>query len=221
MKKYVVDDYEFYKGECESYPIVISKTEIGIMNSAVSTMIGIKEFNPCIILNQGTAGGYGKNIHRGDIVIAQDCFNLNSYKTSYLKQGEGSNPLAWKLQTFYDGEDCYEKIQADKGLLRFIKQHEQKIWNEKIVYGTAASGDCWNREMDRIQYLNQQYGAICEDMETIGTYRIAKRYNIPTIGIRVIADNEILCENYDRSIANKSQMFTIFLCKQWIKEGRK
>lgn len=221
IEKEVIEGYEFYKGELEGYPIVISKTEIGIMNSGVATLIGIKRFSPCMVINQGTAGGFGEMAHRGDIIIGEDCFHLNSYQTPYRKKGEGSNPFCWKLQTFYDGTDCFEKIEADKDLIHFIKKEEKKIWSKSVIYGTIGSGDCWNREMDRIEYFYKEYGALCEDMETLGMYQIAKRCHTPMIGIRVIADNEILQEDYDRTLASRSQDFAISLCREWIKEGKK
>jgi adenosylhomocysteine nucleosidase len=220
IKKEIVDDYEFYVGELEGYPIVISKTEIGIMNCGISTAIAIKHYSPCIIINQGTAGGFGTTVHRGDIVICEDCFNLNSYKTAYKKRGEGCAPNEWTLLTFCDGIDHFEKIEADNALVEFIKQNEQDISNKKIIYGTIGSGDCWNQEIDRIEYLNKQYGALGEDMETIGVYKTAKRYNIPAVGIRIISDNEMLAEEYDRTLASKVQEFTLLLCKQWIMRGK-
>lgn len=221
IEEIIVDGYKFYKGKLEGYPIIISKTEIGIMNCGIATLLGIKNFLPCIIINQGTLGGFG-NIHRGDIVIGQDCFNLNSYKTPYLKKGEGSNPFNWDLQTFREGIDEFEKIEADTNIIQFIKTHEKEIWKDRLIYGTIGSGDCWNQEIDYITYLNEKYGALGEDMETIGAYKIAHRYKIPIVGIRVVSDNEILQEEYDRTIAVKAQECAISLCKQWVlKEGNK
>lgn len=219
VEKQIIDGYEFYTGTLDGYPVVVSKTEVGLMKTSVSTVLGIKQFSPCMIFNQGIAGGLGKEVHRGDIVIGQDCFNTNSYITEHKKEGEGCNPLTWKLQTFYDGIDKFEKIEANKDLVDFIKQHKDAIWEKKVVYGTIGSGDCWNREFDRLIQLNGEYGALCTDMETIGVYTMAQRYNIPVVGIRMISDNEILQEEYDRNLANTSQEFVIALCKKWIKEG--
>lgn len=221
IEEIIVDSYKFYKGKLENHPIVISKTEIGIMNCGIATLLGIKHFSPSIIINQGTAGGFGKTTHRSDIVIGENCFNLNSYKTPYLKKGQGSNPFNWELQTFREGIDQFEKIEADTVLIQFIKTHEKEIWDKQVIYGTIGSGDCWNQEIDYITYLNEKYGALGEDMETIGAYKIAHRYEVPIVGIRVISDNEILQEEYDRTLADKAQEFTISLCNKWIKEGNK
>ena len=89
-----------------------------------------------------------------------------------------------------------------------------------MIFGTIGSGDCWNREIDRIEFLYKEYKVLCEDMETISVYKIAKKYNVPVIGIRVISDNEMLEEEYERSIAKKSQKFSMNLCKMLIREGK-
>ena len=47
----------FYKGTINDYPVVVSVTEIGMTNAAVATTLGIENFNPIAIINQGTAGG--------------------------------------------------------------------------------------------------------------------------------------------------------------------
>ena len=33
-----------------------------------------------------------------------------------------------------------------------------------VWYGRIGSGDIWNREVDRIMYLNKEYNTLCEDM---------------------------------------------------------
>ena len=56
-------------------------------------------------------------------------------------------------------------------------------------------------------YLNQKYGVLCEDMEGVAVYAVANKYNIPAIDVRVISDNEILDEEYERDISINSQKF--------------
>ncbi len=57
----IVDGYEFFIGKLNGEDIVVSKTNIGIINASVSTILGIKEFKPNIIINQGTVGRIWKN----------------------------------------------------------------------------------------------------------------------------------------------------------------
>ena len=51
-------------------------------------------------------------------------------------------------------------------------------------------------------------------MESISIYKIAELYHIPVIAIKVISDNAILKEEYDRKVGIKSQLFTERLIKE-------
>ena len=62
--------------------------------------------------------------------------------------------------------------------------------------------------------LNEKYNIICFDMEGIAVYTIANMYKIPAIDIRVISDNEILGEEYDRNISIKGQEFVLNLLEK-------
>ena len=52
-------------------------------------------------------------------------------------------------------------------------------------------------------------------METIAAYKTANKYKVPIVGIRVVSNNEILQEEYDKSLAKESQIFVISLCKKF------
>ncbi|MCR5833111.1 MAG: hypothetical protein K6G55_00435 [Selenomonadaceae bacterium] len=51
-------NYLFISGTYKNYPVVIVRTEQGMSNSAASTALAIKKFNPVAVINQGTSGGY-------------------------------------------------------------------------------------------------------------------------------------------------------------------
>ena len=53
-------------------------------------------------------------------------------------------------------------------------------------------------------------------METIGGYQAACRMKTPVMGIRVISDNEILNEEYDRESAIEAQKITLEIVKKYI-----
>ena len=62
--------------------------------------------------------------------------------------------------------------------------------------------------------MNEKYGILCEEMEGIAIYTVANQYKIPVIDIRVISDNEILKEEYDRHVSIRAQEFTMNLLKE-------
>ena len=207
--------YIFYKGKIDEYPIILSKTQVGLINVTAATVIGITNFLPCIIINQGVAGGITKNVHKGDFVIGQSCININSFQTPYKEEGKGSNSLDWELKTFKEGIDELVVLKANAELVK-LAEEEAKKQALSYVVGTMGSGDVWNNEKDRLLWLSEKYDIICEDMETISTYQIGLKFNIPTIGIRILSNNLLLGEEYDKSVGKIGQEYIYNLVERTI-----
>ena len=196
--------YTFYEGKIDDKNIVILLSGVGIINSSSALTTAIIKYNPKTIINYGIAGAMSKSIHTKDIIIATNISNINSYRTPELKEKEGSNPNNWELLTFLSGEtDRYIEYKSNEYLLEQTKKIE--YLNGNIIYGKIGSGDAWNREVDRILYLNQKYDIICEDMESIAIYSIANKYNIPVISIKIISDNSLIGEEYNRNVGEYLQ----------------
>ena len=188
---------------------------MGLIHASSSLTIAIKEFNPKIIINTGIAGATDPKMHIGDIVIGKKCLNINSYRTAKLKKDEGSDPTKWELLTFLSGEKdriIYE--YSDEWLLELT----QKVIaaDFKIYYGTIGSGDVWNNEYDRIIYLNKNYQILCEDMESIATYTISNQQKIPVISIKMISDNSLTGEEYNREVGKYLQDYMYNYLKEII-----
>ncbi len=212
-----VGKYKFYEGFINNYPVVICESLVMSINAAIATHIAIEKYNPIAILNEGTAGAHEKTIHKGDIVIGEKCINITSCKTPNKKAGEGSNSLDWKLVNFISGEE--NKLEYQYGDKRLINIAKQVTYTEGMVYfGTIGSGDVWNNEIDRILWLNREYKTLCEEMEGIAVYTVANNFNIPVLGIRIISNNEILGEEFDKNLGLKSQEFTYELILKMIQE---
>ena len=212
--------YTFWKGNLNGHPVVISKTEIGSIHATTATTIGILEFKPSIIINQGIAGACKRDIHKFDVVFGQTCVNTNCYKTQSRMQGEGSNSLEWELITFTsdDEEEKEEILQADRYLLSIAKEASYCYSKGNVHYGILGSGDCWNKEIDRIDWICEETNISCADMESIGVYSVANRLNVPVLGIRVMSDNELLQEEYDRETSIEAQRITLEIMKKCIEK---
>ena len=210
-----VNIYEFYEGEFYNYPVVIVYAKVGVINATLATYISITKYNPIAIINAGIGGAHSKDIHVKDVIIGEECFNIVSCRTPEKSIGEGSNSLEWTNLSFIADEENRELYwKADKRLVDIAKN---TIYEEGKKYvGVIGSGDIWNNEADRILMLNQKYRTLCEEMEGIGIYTVANNFQIPVLGIRVISNNEILGEKYDRNTGLYSQKFAYELIKNII-----
>lgn len=219
VKKEKLNIYNVYEGSIQGYPVVIAQSEVGIINSSVLTTLAIEKYNPLLIINEGTAGGIGRDVHKSDLVIGTECFNIMSGKTPYKEEGEGSNSLDWDYITFVNGgKDEKKTIKADEELVEFVENMKEKYEKGTLHKGVIGSGDIWNCEKDKIMYLNQKHDVVCEEMEGIAVYTVAGNYNIPVVGIRVISDNEMLEEEYDRNLGLECQKFVYEVVKEFIKK---
>ena len=82
-------------------------------------------------------------------------------------------------------------MMINKRLIGTVSESKKYIAGN-VFQGRIASGEIWNRESDRIMYIYKKYGTLCEEMETGAVYTIAKNFDIPVLGIRVITQEELL-----------------------------
>ncbi len=196
--------YEFYMGFIKDVKVIISKTLIGEINASTATTIGIINFKPDIIINQGIAGAYRENLHRGDIIIGEKCCNINAYKMPIKYEGEGSNPFEWELN-----KRAKDIKYGDIELVKLFEDELKNINKNKFYKGILGSGDAFNREYDRITWIRNIFNNDSEDMESIGCYSVCEKFNIPCIGIRIISNNELIHEEIDKENAIDLQKIII------------
>lgn len=195
-----INGYEFFVGNISNKNVVVSKTLVGTINATIATCIGIINFKPDIVINQGIAGSHVENLHIGDIVIGEKCCNINSYKMPIKDSGEGSSPFEWELNKRARDVKC-----ADLKLVHILQKHIKGDSKRQIITGILGSGDVHNREYDRIKWLNSKFNNLCEDMESIGAYSVCDKFNVPCVGIRIISNNDLLSGEVNREIAIELQ----------------
>lgn len=204
-----IAEYEFYEGTINNIKIVVSKTLVGTINAAIATTIGIENFNPYIVINQGIAGAHKEDLHVGDIVIGEECCNINSYKMPIKSKGKGSDPFEWELN-----KRAKDIQYANLKLVDIVEKDLISNTKRKIYRGILGSGDVHNREFDRIIWINEKFNNLCEDMESIGSYSVCNKFKVPCIGIRIISNNDLLLEELDKKQAIVLQQIVIDILKR-------
>ena len=216
--------WKYTQGTLNGYPVVISRTRIGMVNAAASTTLAIEHFNPVAIINQGTAGGHDPALHKYDIVLGKEVVNMGAFQTEFADKGEGIHPTTWTPMTLevMDQETGewteVNSFQADEQLLAAANSVKDTYTKGKVVEGTIGSADEWNKEIDRILWLNETLGTSAEEMETAAVAQIAATYDIPFLSIRILSNNEVHKEAYDRTTGEDSQAFTLEVAKAYIND---
>ena len=209
--------FKFYKGYVKDYPVIIAKTEVGLINSASCLTIAIEKYNPIAIVNSGTAGGIIENRHKKDIIIAEECFNILASKTPYKELGEGSNSCEWDLMTFTDGGDDEKRLyKTNRKLVEIALSQKDRYEHGNVYTGVVGSADIWNREKDKLKFLAEKHGVSCEDMELEAILKVAGNYSLPAIGIKIMSDNELLGEEYEPAVGSYVQEYAYEYLKELV-----
>ncbi len=221
--------FEFYIGTVNDYPVIVAKTGKGMENTAAATAVAIEKYNPAAIINQGTSGGHDPNLNVYDIVLGERTTNIGSMKTGDRDEGEGIAPKEWIPMDLMASEgsagedpdaENIRYYEADEDLLAAAKAVKDVHEEGKVVEGTIGSADVWNNEVDRINWFHENYGTSVEEMEGAAAAQIAKGYDVPYLGIRILSNNKTNDGEYDPNTAEANQEYVYEVVKQYISDQK-
>ena len=210
-----IGNFVFYECMYKNYPIVVSKTKMGEICSAISTALAIQKYNPLFIINQGTAGAFVEKLNVGDMVLGEKFYYISQFSTDKNKETEYVNP--WKKTEYKSMDNEVISYNADEKLLNLLKNLDV-LKKENIHFGCIGSGDVWTKDIDLIKKYNEDYGILCEAMECSGAYMAANSLKTPLISIRVISNNEIKNQPYNNKTDILSQKLVINIIDELLKK---
>jgi len=167
----------FYKGNLYEKEVVAVVCGIGKVNSAICTQILVSEFDVDKIINVGVAGGIANDIYPGDIVIAENLVQHDMDTTAF---GDKLGQIP-RLDT-YD-------FKCDTQLIAIAKAACKEISELNSFCGRIVSGDVFVADVDKIRWLESEFGAISCEMEGASIAHVCYLNKIPFVVIRSISDN--------------------------------
>ncbi|MFC0089608.1 5'-methylthioadenosine/S-adenosylhomocysteine nucleosidase [Allobacillus sp. GCM10007491] len=217
--------YDFYIGTVDDYPVIVVKTSKGMENAAAATAVAIERYNPTAIISQGTSGGHDPNLNVFDIVLGKRTVNIGALKTGDKTENEGIEPTEWIPMDLMASEgsagedpdaENIRYYEADEDLLAAANAVKDKHTKGKVVEGTIGSADVWNNEVDRIKWFHETFGTSVEEMETASAAQIAKAYEVPFLGVRILSNNKTNDGEYNPDTATANQEYVYEVVKEYI-----
>lgn len=192
-------NYSFYIGELYGIRVVLSRTEIGMVNAAAATVLLIDKYKPSVILNQGTAGGHDPRLQVFDTIIGKEIIHINSFMTHHLDEGQGMDPATWIPMDSVMRQENGELteigvLESDPQLVETALSLTADYSYGKVAAGRIGSADFWNREVDRINWFHQNFQTVGEEMETFAAAQVAKSFEVPFLSIRTISNSEVAAD---------------------------
>ena len=218
-QEHLVGQWRFVEGKYHDVPIVVAVTSIGMTNAAAATALGIERFQPAAVISQGTAGGHDPALQAYDIVLGKQSFDASAYRSAQEDKTDwrhmelmGSYAYDAATQAFVPQAVYYP---GDEKLLAAAHVIGQDYTRGRVVDGCIASCNTWNRQKERLQYLHDQFGSSCEDMEVNSAAQICRQYGIPFLGIRILSNTEFRAEEFQPESAQVCQQFVLAVAEQY------
>lgn len=228
-KEDVIGKRSYFSGSLYGKDAVLVFSRYGKVAAASTVTTLIEKFKVDMIVFTGVAGAVAKELHIGDIVIAD----------RLIQHDMDITPLAPELGRFYIpiiNKDYFEvpselvknaKLSAEK----YIKEHlesevskellkEFKISIPHITIGTIASGDQFIADSGKIHELNSAIENLkCVEMEGAAVAQVCHEHGIPCGVIRVMSDNadEHADVNFARFIEKAASYFTRGVIRELIR----
>jgi len=167
----------FYKGTLDNKDIIAVVCGIGKVNAAVCSQILISEFKVTSIINVGVAGGIGKDIYPGDVVVGTNLVQ-HDMDTTAFGDPHGQIP---RLDTF--------DFKCDEALVKASLEACEEIKEINTFSGRIISGDQFISSVEKIQWFEKEFNAMACEMEGASIAQVCYLNNIPFVVIRSISDN--------------------------------
>lgn len=176
-EKKVFANMTFNKGTLWGKDVVAVVCGIGKVNAAICTQILLSEYKVDKIINVGVAGGIGKDIYPGDIVIADNLVE-HDMDTTAFGDPHGQIP---RMDTF--------DFKCDKSLVELANRVCSNIKDLNTFVGRIVSGDVFVADIEKIKWLEKEFSALACEMEGASIAHTCYLNNTPFVVIRSISDN--------------------------------
>jgi adenosylhomocysteine nucleosidase len=202
--------WTFWTGRLGGHDVVISRTDVGPINAAAATAVGIREFHPSVVINQGTAGAHNPDLNVYDIVVGAKAVDYGAFLSEHAGRGQGSDSGRWSAlpHRIRDGQGDLATFAAFPGDADWVARAlAQPYAHGRVVKGVIGSAFQYNREIDRILWLHRTYGSDTEDMESAYAAGAAIGMKTPFVAIRIVSDSEFSHPQLERRAGEYAAAF--------------
>ncbi len=167
---------DFYEGTLSGKKIVVGRTGVGKVMSAMVTQKLIDLYKPDAVIFSGIAGAVNPDLEVGDIVISRDCLQ-HDFDASSIGLKIGEIPFTG-----------IRIIESDPVLLKAAESFVSS--GTRVIQGRILTGDQFIMEKseEKRRFFTEELGGDAVEMEGAAVGFVAKMNNIPFILVRIISD---------------------------------
>lgn len=176
VKESTIAGCEFYSGLLDGKSVVLLKSGIGKVNAAVSATLLMVTFEPSVVINIGSAGGFDPELEVGDVIISDEVVHHDADVTAF---GYPLGQLPSMPATF----------KADAGLIELAQSAVSQVGQVKAKVGLVGTGDVFMCDAGRVAQARAQFPALkAVEMEAAAVAQVCHKFNVPFVVVRSLSD---------------------------------
>ncbi|GHE22709.1 5'-methylthioadenosine/S-adenosylhomocysteine nucleosidase [Halomonas urumqiensis] len=166
----------FHSGRLHGVEVVILQSGIGKVNAAVGTTLLLDIYQPEVVINTGSAGGFGKGLAIGDIVVSSEVrhHDVDAVVFGYEHGQVPDMPAAY---------------HADSRLVAIARECVESLGEVRVVEGLIATGDVFMACPELVSKTRSRFPTmLAAEMEAAAIAQTCHLYGCPFVVIRALSD---------------------------------
>lgn len=169
--------FEAYRGRLAGKTVVLARSGIGKVNAAVATTWVVNQFTPDAVVNTGSAGGLGKGLKVGDVVIGLETAHHDVDITAFG-------------YTWGQVPQLPARYAADEALAAAATEAAQAFEGAAVVQGLVVSGDQFVHSSDKVAEIRSRFeGVQAVEMEAAAIAQSCHQLGVPFVVVRAVSDS--------------------------------
>jgi len=172
----IIAKSEYTVGKYAGHDVILLKSGIGKVNAAMSTSILLEKFNPDIVINTGSAGGFDASLEVGAIVISDEVRHHDVDVTAFgYEMGQVPDlPAAFK---------------SDEKLRKLAEETVNELGEHQYATGLIATGDSFMSDSERVELVRGYFPLMkAAEMEAAAVAQVCYQFDVPFVIIRSLSD---------------------------------
>ncbi|WP_162063414.1 5'-methylthioadenosine/S-adenosylhomocysteine nucleosidase [Vibrio taketomensis] len=166
----------FFSGQLNGVDVVLLQSGIGKVSAAVGTTILLDEYQPDVVINTGSAGGFDSSLNLGDVVISTEVRHHDADVTAF---GYEIGQMAQQPAAFL----------ADEKLMNIAEQALAQMEDKHAVRGLICTGDAFVASAERQAFIRTHFpSVIAVEMEAAAVAQTCHQFKVPFVVVRAISD---------------------------------
>mgnify|MGYP000893317000 CR=1 FL=1 len=173
-----ISGISYHTGEIAGTECSVAQCGVGKVAAAVCAQTMILQWKPSALINVGVAGGIGKDIHIGDLVVSTGLVQHDMDTTAL------GDPRGW-----ISGLKRVS-LPASPPLVETVLSAARRLFGpERVHSGVIATGDQFIGDREKLARIAEKFGACACEMEGGSIAQTCLMGHVPFVVIRAVSDN--------------------------------